>query len=524
MPTRAVKPKREDTMLSDWESRPERAPSVVEEDQPTVARFLALLGLVLTALGLFAVLAPAFNRAYIIGPVTGVFCLSLGLFFLIFHALTDRDIQYRLMYLVLGYLGIIAGAALRILPLGGKVGGLFLAAGPPSLLLGLIFVLATLRHETDSKMRLSLSIPLGLLGFAMIVLGSFAGHISQQFLLTEGVLISLIGLLYVASFLGTQGYGSEIGFRGGAVLGLFGAVGLAVGLARSLAPVWGWGAPGFFVNSGLVLLSLSLIYLIIGLTVCTDWPILVIFRREIRAFFSSPVGFLVLIGNVLLAWFWFFFFLRIYVIPYNQPGEGGLPEPVVDLFLFNPFMMVAQTFIVPVLTMRLLSEENRTGTLEVLLTAPLSESSLVLGKFFSAFCTYLVIWLPWFAFLLALRAFGGTGFEFRPLLSFLPAMMVTGMGFVAIGLFFSSVTSNQIIAAVLTFVVMILQVLPNLRAVFKLPEASIWNDILVYISPLDLWHTSLNGILVPRYFLYHVSVAVFFLFLTIKTLEARKWK
>src|SRR5687768_15534133 len=123
MPTRAIKPKRDDTMLSGWTSQPEQAPSIVEQEQPTVARFLALLGLVLVSLGVFAVLvAPAIGRTYFIGPVTGTISLSVGLFFLIFHALTDRDVQYRLMYLILGYVLIGPGTATRVLPLGGRVG------------------------------------------------------------------------------------------------------------------------------------------------------------------------------------------------------------------------------------------------------------------------------------------------------------------------------------------------------------------------------------------------------------------
>src|SRR5262245_50232114 len=457
MATRAIKPKRDDTMLANFQSQPERAPSIVQEDQPTVSRFLALLGLVLAALGLFAtVVAPISGKSYIIGPATGMLCLSAGLFFLLFHALTDQDLQYRLMYLVLGYVGIAAGTVLRVMPLGGKVGGLFLIAGLPCLILGLLFVLTAIRHETDAKMRFNLSLPLGVLGFAMVILGSFAGHISQQYLLVEGVLISVVGLVFIASFLGTQGYASDIGYRTGLILGAIGLAGLVLALLRSFLST-----TPFFVPSGLILTTLSLVYLIIGLAICTDWPILVIFRRELKAFFFSPIGYLVFLGNVLIAWIWLFVFMRV-VAASSDPRAGGMPEPIVHFYLFNPFLIVALVFIVPVITMRLVSEEKRSGTLEVLLTAPLSEVSLVTGKFLAALTVYILSWFPWFGFLVALRIYGGTEFEYRPLLSFLPVMIVTGMAFLSMGIFFSATTSNQIIAAVLTFVAMVLQWMPYL--------------------------------------------------------------
>jgi len=515
MASRAIKPKRDDTMLSNWQSTPETAPSVVQDDAPGTARVLALIGLILVAFGGFAVLAPTFKKVYIIGPATGVFCLALGLILLVFHALTDRDVQYRLMYLLIGYLGIGVGVALRLLPFGGSVGALFLSIGLPALVLGLIFVLAAIRHETDAKVRLSLTIPLAALGFTLIVMGSFAGNLSQQFLMPEGILISLIGLIFIGAFLGTQGPGTDIGYGVGAGVGLVGIVGLAVVVFRS----W-FGTMPFIVPSGVVLLSISLIHLLVGLCVCTDWPVLVLFRRELRAFFVSPIGHLVFLENVLIAWLWFVFFQNGVAI---SAERGGMLEPIVRSYLFNYFVVISQVFIVPVLTMRLFSEEKKSGTLEVLLTAPVSESSVVIGKFAAAFVAYLFTWAPWFGFLIALRIYTGTDFEYRPLLSFLAAMMLTGMGFIAIGLFFSSITSNQIIAAVLTFVAMIMQSLPFFRDFFEIREGSIWNDILTYVSPMDLWLNSLYGILAPRFFLYHLSVAVFFLFLSTRALEARRW-
>src|SRR5262245_55907161 len=119
MASKAIKPKRDDNLLAGWESRPEAAPSIVREASPTTARILALIGLDLAAVGLFAVIAPFFNRAYILGPSTGVFALAVGLFLLVYHALSDNDIQYRLMYLIVGCIGICVAVVLRVFPFGG---------------------------------------------------------------------------------------------------------------------------------------------------------------------------------------------------------------------------------------------------------------------------------------------------------------------------------------------------------------------------------------------------------------------
>ncbi|MFO0967257.1 MAG: ABC transporter permease [Gemmataceae bacterium] len=522
MPSKAIKPKPDDHLLAGWESRPETAPSIVRETPATVARFLALIGLILAAIGFFAtVIAPLSGRVYFIGPSLGVFALAVGLFLLVFHAVSDQDIQYRLMYLVVGYIGIGFAVVLRLLPLGGKVGAYFLPAGLPCMLLGLVFALCAIRHESDAKMRFGLSLPFGALGFLMVLLGSFAGHINAEYLLAEGVVTSVVGLVFVAAFIGVHGAASDVGYGTALGLGLIGLVGVVAALGRSYLE------PDFFVPSGLLLAAIGALYLIVSLVLCTDWPVLVIYRRELKASFLSPMGFLVLLGSIAIGWIWFYIFLFSEtggLVAYTDPRVGGMPEPVVGQYLFSLILVFALTFLVPVLTMRVLSEERKSGTLEVLLTAPVSEMTLVLGKFLSALTFYLLIWLPWFGFVLALRVYGGTVFDYRPLLSFIPALIVTGMAFVAIGVMFSSFTSNQIVAAVFTFVAMFLMWLPYFRFLFKIRETSIWNDVLIYVSPLDLWQTSLYGILAPRYFLYFVSVTVFCLFLTCKALEARKWK
>src|SRR5262249_53320611 len=135
--------------------------------------------------------------------------------------------------------------------------------------------------------------------------------------------------------------------------------------------------------------------------------------------------------------------------------DGSVEEPIVQYYFFALIPVLAVILQVPAITMRLLSEERRTGALEVLLTAPVSEAPVVVGKFLATWIFFMVCWVPAGLFLIALRIETGQEFDYRPLLSFYAALAACGAAFVAIGLFFSALSSNQIVAAVLTFAVML---------------------------------------------------------------------
>jgi len=125
-----------------------------------------------------------------------------------------------------------------------------------------------------------------------------------------------------------------------------------------------------------------------------------------------------------------------------------------------------------------------------------------------------------------LRIEGGQPFDYRPLLSFFVALISTGAGFLGMGLFFSSLTRNQIAGAVLTFAGML-----GLTMVFfakMLIEALVsptspWVTVLRHMSFIDLWIETLDGILVLKYVIFHISAAILWLFLSVKVLEARRW-
>jgi hypothetical protein len=133
------------------------------------------------------------------------------------------------------------------------------------------------------------------------------------------------------------------------------------------------------------------------------------------------------------------------------------------------------------------------------------------------------MWIPFGLFLAAIPLAGGNPFDYRPLLSFSFALIATGGAFISMGLFFSSLTKNQIASGVLTFAGMLLLTYVYFGA-FQATEGSAWNVVLTHMSFLHLWSSTLEGKITPRYMLFPISMAILFLFLTVKVLESRKWR
>jgi len=510
MATRSIKPKRDDSLLAGWETVPERAPSETVAEQPTMARIIGFFALLLATIGSMALLAPVINWRYLINPSWGVFFLSLGTAGLLYHAFRDADEQFRRLYALFAIVLLGAGVLMRVIPIKEEVGALFLPVGLPCLGAALLFLLAVLRNETETSWRTPLLALLGGAGVLACVACFVIGNISQDFLLREGVLFGVLGLLYLGGCIGTLGSNSDAGYRIALALGILGGIAFFVALGRSI-----FGGPTYLVPGGLALMTLGLLYAAVSVLICSDSVFIVLVRRELLAFFYSPIAYLVIIGLVIIAGFQFSWFLALVV----QRG-GAIEEPIVSGFRYMNFLaFVSINFMVPAITMRLLSEERRTGTLEVLLTAPLNEATIVLSKFVATWIFFMIAVSPWWLNLVAMRVMGGSPFDYRPILSFMIALAVTGAGFTSMGLFFSSVTKNQIIAAVLTFAGML-----GLTSIYLGQLAGPpWREILAYASFIHLWESSLEGIFAPRLLLFHVSMAVFFLFLTTKVLEARKW-
>lgn len=505
----------------DWQPTRETAPSLTRVDEPSFGRIIGFIGLMLLALGGTALLLHAANWTRGIGPFWGSLAVIAGMAGLLFHAACDSETQVRRVYGLVGFLWLAVGALVSVLPIKGPAFSAFLPYGFSCFVLGLLFLLPFVRHETDAKLRQIALYTLGGVGATLALIGFLVSNLWSAHL-AEGMLLTLVGLAFLWGFIGLSGANSDVGYKAALAACAVGLVIFLIAFIRSLAT----SSDLYLVPDGLVLMGLGALYAVFGASFFLENRFVVLTRRELAAFFYSPIAYIVLLGLTLVGCWYFAQF--IWTLRTAALDNQSLIEPIISYYLLDIWPIICVIFIVPVLTMRLMSEELRTGTMEVLFTAPLGEVPVVLSKFTAALIFYLLLWLPWGLFLIALRVGNGEPFEYRPLLGFYIMLACTGANFLAMGLFFSSLTRNQIIAAVATFGGMLF-----LTSLFfikrslqggQTPVSSAWVPVLTHVNFIDVWWQSLEGKLPLQGLLFQVSSAVFWLFLTLKVLESRKWR
>jgi ABC-type transport system involved in multi-copper enzyme maturation permease subunit len=508
-----------------WQSVEETAPSVLAADEPTVARVIGFIGLLFFVLGAVAIGFDLAGSKRWIGGGFGSVLALFGLCGLLYHVARETDTQIRRVYGVLGGAGLIVAAIVSaVYPAEAGTGAHFLPWGVITLAIGLMFILPAIRGETELAWRNKGVLLVGAVGLACAGTGLIGGNISTKFLLPWGLWLSIIGLAYLGAFIILHGADSDIGHRAGSLLGYAGGIAMIVAVAHSLVLRFAWFGVqrdmGYLTSAGCLLCGVGLFYAIVSLLLVSDRPTAVLTRRELASYFYSPLAYFVLVGFALMAWldYW------IFVSQAEEASRMGQPmvEPIVWPYIWGIIPVIFFILVVPLLTMRLLSEEQRTGTLEVLFTVPLPELPVVLGKFWAVLLMFLLTWVPYGAFLIALRVEGGHAFDYRPIISFVIALGVSGAGVLSMGLFFSSLTKSQVAAGVMT--AMGMMALTGVYFAKMILRDSNWQTVLNYFSYIDLWRTTLQGKLALGDLVFHLGFTVFFLFATVKVLESRKWR
>jgi ABC-2 type transport system permease protein len=232
-----------------------------------------------------------------------------------------------------------------------------------------------------------------------------------------------------------------------------------------------------------------------------------VFKRELRAYFVTPVGYV--FGALFLALTNWFFYL--YNVVY-------LSASLSSVFFF---MLVFLTLTVPVLTMRLFSEEYRQKTDQLLLTAPVRPLDIVAGKFFAAFGVVAATLACTLIFPLVVAVYGApNGAEIAG--GYL-ALLCAAASFIAIGLFVSSLTESQLLALLGTaglFVVLLLLLLAR----SAIPASWAWlHSFIEWFSPYTRFSSFTEGIFPVNDLLFYVSLTALFLFLTTRLLEKKRW-
>ena len=232
----------------------------------------------------------------------------------------------------------------------------------------------------------------------------------------------------------------------------------------------------------------------------------IVAKREFRSNFDSPVGYVVLclslaiVGVIIFREFW----------TVNRATVG-------PLFQYLPWAL--SLLIVPAVTMRLFAEEKHTGTIELLITMPVRDREVVMGKYLASMGLIAVLLLLTVTYPLTITRLGHV--EKGPVMTGYLGLMLMSSAAIAIGLFFSSLTENQIVAFTCTCVSLFgLWVLDYLGGTLN----GVVADVVTFFSFQRHMTPFARGLIDLRHVVFFVSVTVFFLMLTTRSLESRKWK
>ena len=230
-----------------------------------------------------------------------------------------------------------------------------------------------------------------------------------------------------------------------------------------------------------------------------------IYRREIGAFFTSGIAY------VFLAVFYIFsaYFFSINTLAVGSTNMAGM--------FANLFLVII--FLIPILTMRLFSEEKKQKTEQGLLTAPVSLTAIVLGKYFAALTLFTIGISVVFIYGLILSLFGTVAW--LTLLSNFLALLLLGSAFCAVGVFISSLTENQVVAAVGGFVCLML--LYMIDVIASSVGVTWLQDFLYDMSFYSRYYEFTCGIFNLSSVLFYISCAVLFNFFTVRVFEKRRW-
>lgn len=244
----------------------------------------------------------------------------------------------------------------------------------------------------------------------------------------------------------------------------------------------------------------------------------ILFKKEFKQFFLTPFGWVVLALVLLMQG-------MSMVSAMEQMKDKPLAENFVFVSLHSPNFWFYFLFIFPLLTMRLFAEEEKTGTLETLMTAPVTTAQVVLSKYFAAFFFYALLWLP---ILLHLKIFHvvtetQAPYETGHLLGTYAILLLIGSFFLAIGCLASTLTSSQIVAGIITIAALVMHFFLGLVPYYT-GEGFQAVSAFHYVSIQEHLANAARGFLDSRPVIYHLSMAAFFLFLTHIALDFRRWK
>ena len=251
--------------------------------------------------------------------------------------------------------------------------------------------------------------------------------------------------------------------------------------------------------------------------------VMAIAGKELRAYFHSPIAYLVMTVWSLLCGYLFYVYTQAYAAASIRREMSGtsMPFPTINDFIIRSmlqgFLMVVLLFLIPLITMRLYSEEKKSGTIELLLTSPVSDLQIILGKYVGALALYATLIALTFLYFGLLFIYGNP--DAKPLLANVLGLFLYGGALLALGMWISTFTKNQIIAGVVAMVLFIILFVLNWPSQITFNS---FTQVLSYLSLGSHLDNFAKGVIDLPDVVYYLSAIVLGLFLTARSVDALK--
>lgn len=255
--------------------------------------------------------------------------------------------------------------------------------------------------------------------------------------------------------------------------------------------------------------------------------IYLVLKNELRAYFTSPVAYVVITIFLVITGYFFYSLVGVFSIISFQAEANPMLARQYNLLninesvvrpLFGNISMI-MLLMTPLLTMRLLAEEKKTGTIELLLSYPIKDVEVLMGKFLACLTVFLVMLISTVTYPFLLIYLGEP--EVAPILTGYLGLFLLGMAFISLGMFTSSLTENQIIAATVSFGILLIFWLLSFSLLFVSPGLG---KFISYISITEHLESLAKGVVDTEDLIYYVNFTLLFLFLTLRSIESRRWR
>lgn len=248
-----------------------------------------------------------------------------------------------------------------------------------------------------------------------------------------------------------------------------------------------------------------------------------IYKKELKSYFASPIAYLLMAVFALIFGYFFYIATAIFVTRSFESQMMGRGMPMdVNEWVIRPLLMnmsVIGLFLIPMITMRLFAEEKRSGTIELLMTSPVRDLEVILGKWLAAVTLYASILGISVLNMAFLFLYGQP--DWKPILVGYLGLLLQGGCLLAVGTFISTTTRNQIIAGGATFAACLLLWILDWVSAY---ETAAWAKVLSYLSVVTHFEPFSKGVLDTKDVIFYLSVIFFGLFLTARSLESLRWR